>query len=115
MRFAALTLLTIGLLSIGSRLAVAQEWLTPSPTPPTVAARVDQSLIAPVHWYGYRPVPRWYRYGYYSPYYTYRPRYYSYGSPGYYDYYAQPYPGYYYPNAFGFQYYGPRRSFSFGY
>ena len=97
MRLATLTLAMLGLLCVGTTFAEAQEVVTP---------------VVP---YAYTPSPGGYAYYGYPPSYTYGQRSYWYGRPRYYDYYATPYPGYYYPNGFGFEYRGPRRSFSFGF
>jgi hypothetical protein len=114
MRLATLTLAMLGLLSVGTTFAVAQERFANVPAAPRVAAIADQAVVTPVRWYAYRPVPGWdgvYRY----PYYTYRPRYNWYVPPRYYGYYVDPDSDYYYPNGFEFDYRGPRRSFSFGF
>jgi hypothetical protein len=113
MRPATLILAMLGLLSVGATLAVGQERLANVPAAPNVTAAADEAVVMPVRWYVYRPAPGWYSDHSYAPYYTYRPRYYWYGPPRYY--YADPYSGYYYPNGFGFEYNGSRRSFSFGF
>ena len=112
MRLTTLTLAMLGLLLVGTTFAVAQERSANVPAAPYVVAAADEGVVTPVRWHAYRPVPGWYGYYSYPPYYTYRPRYW-YGPPRYYEYYADPSPGYYYPNGFGFEYHGPRRSFSF--
>jgi hypothetical protein len=117
MRYALLSILTIGLLFIGSTPALAKD---PGQVKlavinnPTNSAAVNQSLITPVRWYAYYGGPGWYR-GYYYPRYrgynySVRPypyRYWSYYGPayGYYGYGYRP---------FGFNYYGPRVGFRFG-
>ncbi len=117
MRVAALALAMLGLLSIGTARAMADDW---SAGPPAVGVTVpaDYATVTPVRWYGYAPGWRAYPY---RPYYAYGPRAYWYGPRWNYGYYpgvyASPYPygAYYYPNGFSFQYNGPRRSFSFGF
>ena len=115
MRLATLTLAMLGLLFVGTAFAVAQEQSANVPAAPYLTAAANDAAVTFVHRPVYRSVPGWYGYYRYPPYYTYRPRSYWYGPPRYYDYYVNPYPGYYYPNGFGFEYYGPRRSFSFGF
>jgi hypothetical protein len=119
MRTATLVLAVLGLLSVGPMFAAAQAQSPATPAAAYAAPTADGgTVITPVRWYAYRPVPA--PYGVYRyPAYTYRPRAYWYG-PRYYDYdygydRVVPYRSYYYPGDFEFQYYGPRRSFSFGF
>jgi len=114
MRLATLTLAMLGLLFVGTTFAVAQERRVNVPAAPSPTTLADQAVVTPVGWYVSRPGPERYGYRRYPPY-TYRPRSHWYGPPRYHGYYADPYPGYYYPNGFGFEYHGPRRSFSFGF
>lgn len=117
MRHITITLATLGLLFLGATLAAAQEPFVNAATVSQSTVAVDQAVVTPVRWYGYVPYPGWRAYRY--PYYVYRPRYYGYGPPRYYDYYYDPYAdypnSYYYPGGFSFGYYGPRRSFNFGF
>jgi hypothetical protein len=115
MRRITFILAVCGLLSVITTFAVAQERSVNVTTSPVLTTVADQVAVTPVRWYVYKPASGWYGYYRYPPYYTYRPRYYWYGPPRYYDYYADPYPGYYYPNGFGLEYYGPRRSYYFGF
>jgi hypothetical protein len=114
MRLATFTMAVLGLLTVGAAMAVAHEG--PASSAIALAAAADRPAVTPVRWYPYGPGPVWYGHHHYRPwpYYTYRPRYYWGGDPCYGDY-AVPYTGYYQPYGFGFQFNGPRRSFSFGF
>jgi hypothetical protein len=115
MRLATLTLAMLGLLSVGTTFAFAQEQPANVATAPNLTTVADEAVVTFVHRPVYRAAPGWYGYYRNPPYYTYRPRVYWYGPPRYYGYDVEPYSGYYYPNGFGFEYHGPRRSFSFGF
>lgn len=116
MRLTALGVVALGLLFMGPARSVAQEQLVNVPVAPSVLVAADQAAVEPVARYVYRPA-----YGYtyydYSPTYTYYPPYYGYpyGTPVY-RYYGAPYGyGYYYPNGYGYEYVGPRRSVIVGF
>lgn len=120
MRRATLTVAVLGLLFIGATLAVANGQPANAPATPHSAVAADNAAVTPVRQPISQPVARWYGnyYDYdYPRYYTYRPRYGYWHTPrGYY--YSYPYSGYYtypYPDTFGFEFHGPRRSFSFGF
>jgi len=114
MRLATLTLVTLGLVCLGTTFAVAEDRPANAPAAP-LATAADAAVVTPVHGYRYGPAPRWGGYYHYPRYQAYPPRAYWYGPPRYRSYYADPYAGYYYPNTFGFQYSGPRRSFGFAF
>ncbi len=112
MRGASLTVALLGLLWAGSVPALAQERTANPVATPHVAAAVTPTTVTPVRWY-YGYGPGWYGW-YRGPRYYYP--YYGYVGPHYYGY--APYAGYYgtyYSPYYGFSYWGPRRSFYFGY
>ena len=113
MRLATFTLACLGLLFVGTAFAAEGS---PDQSVPAAnyVTTMHQAVATPVLWYGYRPAPGWNRYYRLPPYYAYHPRYYWYGTPRHFGYYAVPYRGYA-PYGFGFEYNGPRRSFSFSF
>ncbi len=119
MRRATLAVVLLGLLSFGAALAVTNERPANAPATPRFVATADNAAVTPLRQSTYQPVARWYRNYYYHDhprYYSYRPRYDDrYRPPRYY--YYDPYSGFYYhdPYSFGFEFRGPRKSFSFGF
>jgi hypothetical protein len=116
MRFMTLaTLAMLGLLSVGATFAAAQVRPVNAPAAPAVTTVADEAVITFVRRPVYRSAPGWYTYDRYPPYSVYGPRYW-YAPPRYRAYYDYPYRDYYYyPDGVGFEYYGPRASFRFGF
>jgi len=116
MRFGLLSLLTIGLLSLGAASVVADDAVPNGlTTQVTVPVTTAESTIVPVRWYGYGP-------GVYggTPYTTYYNGYWPYGyrtyyySPG--PYYYAPgtvYPYYSSPYYYNYYYFRPRRMYMY--
>jgi hypothetical protein len=108
-------------MTVGATSALAQERPENLSPAPGVTVATDNPEITVVRHPRYDRDLRWrhYQNRYYPRYDTYYndPRHDWRGVPRHYGYYAPPYPGYYYqdPRAFGFQYYGPRGGFSFGF
>lgn len=105
MRLATFMLAMLGLLLVGTRLAVAQEWRANRPVLPQATAFWGGTTDTPGRMPAYRPIPGRYDYHRASRYRTY----YQTGlwvfPPLAIGYYANPYPGYaYYPNGIGYRY-----------
>ncbi|HLA85835.1 MAG TPA: hypothetical protein VJL29_13675 [Thermoguttaceae bacterium] len=117
MRLATRTLSVLAILFAGTMFAVAQERPGNVTTASHLTTATDEPVITFVHRPAYRHDRGWYGYYHYPPYRVHGPHYYYwYGPPRYHEYPVVPYRSYYpYGPGFGFEFHGPRRSFSFGF